>query len=407
MTPAHPADPFQSGPSDQPRKLRSVWSVPGYVPALIAVAAAFGSWGMLLPVVPVAVLDSNGSAALAGASTGVFMIATVITQLFMPRLLRRFTYRSAIGVSAVLLGVPPLLLDLSFSPAMVLAVSVVRGIGFGAMTVSESAIIPELVPRELLGKATGIFGASGGLAQMITLPLGLAVAERVGYTPVWWLALAIAAAGGLACLWIPPVRGVKSDPVADGAFAGSAWRALAAPALAMAAASVAFSLIANFLPAAARDLGIARGTALGGVLLAVVNLAVMVARLVAGSVADRRGEPGALMILGQGFALVGMLGFAGCLAFGAEALWLLIPALLYGAGFGIVQNEALLTMFHRLPASKVGQASAVWNISFDGGQGIGSFLFGAVIVGIGAPWSFVLGAGLILAGLLTGLRSRP
>ena len=86
--------------------VKSVWSAPGYIPALIAVAAAFGSWAMLLPVIPVAVLDSSGSPALAGGSTGVFMVATVITQLFMPRVLRRFTYRSVIVVSAVLLGVP-------------------------------------------------------------------------------------------------------------------------------------------------------------------------------------------------------------------------------------------------------------------------------------------------------------
>lgn len=364
-----------------------------------------------MPVVPVAVLDSSGSAALAGASTGVFMLATVITQVFMPRLLRRFSYRSAIMVSAVLLGVPALLFELSMSPAMVLAVSVVRGVGFGAMTVSESAIIPELVPRDMLGKATGIFGASGGLAQMITLPLGLFIGERVGYLPVWILALLIAGAGFASCFFIPPVKGAPADPVMEGAVSAPTWKLLLLPSMALAIGSLAFSLIANFLPAAARDLGVASGTALGGVVLAVVNLAVMLARISAGNVADRRGGPGTLMIPFQICLAVSLFLFAWCLATGASQWWLVAAALLFGAGFGVVQNESLLTMFHRLPQSKVGHASAVWNISFDGVQGIGSFFFGAVIAGVGAAGSFALSGAIVVAGVLLAvagaLKSRP
>ena len=194
--------------------MNSVWEAQGFIPTLVAVAAAFGSWALLLPVVPVAVLDAGGSHALAGASTGVFMAATVLTQVFMPRLLRTFTYRSAIAVSAVLLGVPALAFIWSMDPAVVLAVSVVRGVGFGAMTVAEAAIIAELVPRKFLGKASGVFGASSGSAQMIALPLGLFVSEHFGYSPVWIIALAIAAVGGLACAGIPPLKGAQPDPVA-------------------------------------------------------------------------------------------------------------------------------------------------------------------------------------------------
>lgn len=380
-------------------EVSSVWKAPGFIAALVAVAAAFGSWGMLLPVVPVAVLDAGGSPALAGASTGVFMLATVITQVFMPRLLRRFSYRSAIATSAVLLGIPALFFELSMAPAAVLAISVVRGIGFGAMTVSESAIIAELVPRRLLGKATGVFGASGGMAQMLTLPLGLWISERIGYGPVWLIALGIAAAGFISCVWIPPVKGSPGDPVMEGAVSAPIWKLVLIPALALALGSLAFSLIANFLPAAARDLGIADGTALGGVILAVVNLAVMVARLVAGSIADHRGEPGTLLIPFQICLAASMFMFAWCLWAGASQSWLLVAALLFGAGFGVVQNESLLTMFHRLPQSKVGHASAVWNISFDGGQGLGSFFFGLIIIATGAPGSFVASGVIVAAGI--------
>ena len=73
---------------------------------MVAVAAAFGAWSILLPVVPLAVLDSGGSATLAGASTGAFMAATVITQTLTPRMLRTFGYRPVMAAAALLLGVP-------------------------------------------------------------------------------------------------------------------------------------------------------------------------------------------------------------------------------------------------------------------------------------------------------------
>lgn len=377
----------------------SVWAAPGFIPTLIAVAAAFGSWALLLPVVPVAVLDAGGSHALAGASTGVFMAATVLTQVFMPRLLRKFSYRSAIAFSAVLLGVPSLAFMWNMDPSVVLSLSVLRGIGFGAMTVSEAAIIAELVPRSLLGKASGVFGASSGSAQMIALPLGLFLSERIGYGPVWILALVIAAVGGLACAGIPPIKGAQPDPVANGAVSAPTWKLVLVPTLALAIAAVAYSLIANFLPAAARDTGITSGTALGGLILAVINLAVMGARIFTGVIADRRGEPGTLMIPFQIAAAVGMFGFAACLASSAHPAWLVVSAVLFGAGFGAVQNESLLSMFYRLPQSKVSHASAVWNVGFDGGQGIGSFLFGGLIAGLGAAGAFAVSGVVVVAGI--------
>lgn len=61
-----------------------MWKSPGFVAVLVAVAAAFGSWSLLLPVVPLAVLNNGGSSAVAGATTGIFMAATVITRFSLP-----------------------------------------------------------------------------------------------------------------------------------------------------------------------------------------------------------------------------------------------------------------------------------------------------------------------------------
>ena len=88
--------------------LTNVWRARGLIPVLVAVASAFAAWALLLPVVPTNVIDDGQPTSLAGLSTGVFMLATVITQVFTPRVLRTLGYRRVIAVSSLLLGVPAL-----------------------------------------------------------------------------------------------------------------------------------------------------------------------------------------------------------------------------------------------------------------------------------------------------------
>ena len=66
--------------SEELEQIDSVWKAPGLKPTLVAVFCAFGGWALLLPVIPLAIIDNGGSDGLAGLSTGVFMGATVLTQ---------------------------------------------------------------------------------------------------------------------------------------------------------------------------------------------------------------------------------------------------------------------------------------------------------------------------------------
>ncbi|QPK82644.1 MFS transporter [Corynebacterium qintianiae] len=370
----------------------SPWRARGLVATLVAVAAAFGAWALLLPVVPTAVLDSGGSETLAGGSTGAFMAATVITQLFVPRLLRRYGYRAVIAVASLLLGLPALGYALGMDPVIVLAVSVVRGIGFGALSVAEAAIITELVPLRLLGRTTGIFGLSVGFSQMVALPSGLALAEQVGYEPVYILATVIGLAGLAVCLQIPEVPQADPDMADLTSVRVPLWRLVAVPMLALTLVTTAYGAVTNFLPVSVRDLDPTAGAAFGGILLAVMNFAAMISRYYAGVVLDRRGIPGTVLIPFQVCAAIGIFTIAAVLWMEASVWWLLLAAFLYGAGFGAVQNESLTMLFYRLPKSKASEASAMWNVSFDSGTGLGSTIYGMMLASMSmAPMFGVAG----------------
>ncbi len=387
---------------------KSVWAVAGFKETMIAVVSAFGAWSVLLPVVPLAVLDAGGTATLAGATTGVFMLATVLTQMLTPMLLRQWGYRPVMAMSALLLGVPALGHMLGDAAPIALGFSALRGIGFGALTVSESALIGEISPRRLLGKATGIFGLCVGAAQMAFLPVGVAIAGAVGYNAVYLLAAALGLLGFGTSVLVPKIKAAplgSSDP-ADTTPRAPMWKLVLVPALALTSFSVSYGVASNFISPAVRELDPERGAVLGGLMLSVIGGSGMIARYIAGVVADRVGQPGTLMIPAQTFTVVGVGLIAAVLNQQWPVWWLVLGAVLYGAGFGIVQNEALLSMFDRLPRERLSEGSAVWNIFYDGGTGLGSTVLGAVVALTGYDGAFATGAAIIALGLLMTLADR-
>jgi MFS family permease len=57
--------------------------------------------------------------------------------------------------------------------AGVLAVTLLRGVGFGIITVGFAALIVELAPPERRGEALGLFGVAMTLPTIFSNPLGL------------------------------------------------------------------------------------------------------------------------------------------------------------------------------------------------------------------------------------------
>ncbi|WP_040353650.1 MFS transporter [Corynebacterium caspium] len=384
-----------------------MWQISGYIPTLIAVACAFGAWSLLLPVVPTAVLDSGGGEALAGATTGIFMATTVLTQIFTPAALRRWGYTPVMVVAASLLGVPALghLFGMTAVPALLF--SAIRGVGFGALSVSDSALIAEIVPVRLLGKATGMLGVFIGFSQMIFLPLGLAIAHSsLGFNAVYIIAAIVALIAGFMCLRIPRLYPAKPEVAGENRLNSprvATWKLVTVPAIAMATIAMSFGAISSFLPVAVRELDPHAGVIIGGVILSIVGGVSMLFRYLSGMVADRLGRPGSTMIIGQVLGFFGALLLALTLQQGWSIWPLVLGSIFFGAGFGFVQNESLLFMFSRLPRTQISAASALWNGSYDAGTGVGSFALGAVAAYFAYQGAFGAGALLIFFGLVVTL----
>ena len=180
-----------------------------------------------------------------------------------------------------------------------------------------------------------------------------------------------------------------------GRRAGLAGLALAgrlAPAMIiMISVALAFGVISTFLSPTLDDVA-GSGAGVAGLALALIGAMVVVGRTAAGARADRVG-PGDYIPVGMAAAALGVAGI-GLLALVEAPVWtFLIAAVVFGFGFGAIQNESLMGSFQRLPKSQLGTASAGWNISFDSGTGLGAIVLGFFAFA-GYPVMFFIAAGI-------------
>lgn len=348
----------------------------------------------------------------AGSVTGVFMAATVVSQLGVPRVLRAIGHRRALVLGCFALGLPAAVLPLSPELPLLVAVAVVRGVGFGLLTVTGAALVADLVPVAQRGRATGIYGVAVGVPQLVLLTGGVGAWATLGPTPVL-LAGAVAPLIALPALRFLPRRLPASSPAEAPARGevppdrGELARRSAGPWAVMAVCAAAAGGVITVLPLTGE-------TTLAALALFVLTAAQLAGRSLSGELVDRTGRAGlvtpvalAAVAVGAGLVALGVGAAAG--PAGACWGWVLIGAAGVGAGFGAAQNDTLVTLFARAGPARTGAASSVWNTAYDSGTGLGATVLAAVLGGVGASASFVVAGAaclLVLPVAVAGARVR-
>src|SRR5690625_737623 len=94
---------------------------------LILTAAGFVRFAARRPVAPLLAFTGGANEAGSGLVNGMLMFATILTQPFVPALLRRFGTGRVLAAGRVLLNGPSLLHLVSSDRQWILALSVLRG----------------------------------------------------------------------------------------------------------------------------------------------------------------------------------------------------------------------------------------------------------------------------------------
>jgi len=368
----------------------------------LAEFCALTSFYLLLSVTPLYAARAGAGSAGAGLVTGALLLGTVAAELASSKLMNRYAYRTLVVAGLVLMGIPALALLAGGPLAVVAAVSIVRGFGFGLCTVVLGALTAMLLPPQRRGEGLGLYGVVASLPGVLALPSGVWLAGHYGFAVVLVLTAATALGPLAAFRWLPgtadprAASGRRDADLPPGLLAGLRQPGELRLALIFAASTVAAGVVVSFLPLAAGSSG--NVAAIG---LLAQALTATIGRWWEGYYGDRHGHL-RLLVPGLVIASAGMVAM----------IWLASPAAviagmsLFGAGFGIIQNATLALMIDRMPASGLGTASALWNLAYDAGYGAGPVVFGLFVGYTGYPAAFALTGLLTLAALPAAQRER-
>lgn len=390
----------------------SLWRLPAM--QLLAVYTLVGFTGMFatMSALPAWLADGGTSTSIAGLVTTTLLVTTIAAQSAVPALTRRFGLATVLGAGCVFLGLPSLGLLHDGGLWWVLAISAVRGIGFGAITVLGSMLTARVAPPERRGEAIGIYGLAIAVPNVAAVAGGVALVSA-GYFPI------VALLGAVPLLGLVTVRPLERaagpDPDAQGAPANAAEvqavrrsrqaarMAALGPAVVLMVVTLTSSGFLTYLPIV-RPHG-----ALASVAILVWGITESVARWGVGPLADRIGLrqllPGAsatnivgILLVALGLTAAGTMGTV-ILAVGAAIL---------GVGFGAVQNLTLLAAFEQARQRETATVSAVWNIGFDAGTGSGAALVGPLMPWLGPAGAIAAPALLVAASSPLAIRAgRP
>ncbi|MFF2809260.1 MFS transporter [Streptomyces sp. NPDC058000] len=367
-------------------------------PVILLLLVSFGSFigfYLLLSVVPLYVASGGAGAEGAGLATGAMMFATVLVELAVARLVARFGYRAVVSGGLLLLGASAAALTVSRGMPVVLAVCLLRGAGLAIVAVAGPALIAELVPAERRGEGLGLYGVVVGVPAVIGLPLGVWLSDHIGFRQVFLISAGISLVTLAAAAGLPAQRGRSERH--SGMLSGLPGSGLAGLTVVFAAVTLAAGVLETFLSLAMP----AESHAIVPVALLVQTAVTPLARWGAGRLGDRRGS-GRLVVPA---VLTAAVGTAGLVRMGSP-LAVISGMALFGVGFGIAQNATLALMLERVPRSEFGKVSALWNLAYDGGFGVGAVGFGLLAGPVGYPTGFGVTALVLFAAIAPARRDR-
>ncbi|MEY9862821.1 putative MFS family arabinose efflux permease [Catenulispora sp. GAS73] len=354
------------------------------------------SFYLLLSVTPLLAAAAGAGSAGAGLVNGSLLAGTVAAELVSSAVMRHFANRTVLAVGAVLMGLPTLALHSGSTLGIIIAVSSVRGFGFGLSTVVAGAMAAELVPPERRGEGFGLFGMMATVPAVVALPMGLWFAGHFGSSVV----IVATAVTGLVPLvvfpWLSDATEQRWKSSASRRHTASGQQTLSdilrqraqlRLGLIFAASTVGAGVVVSFLPLAG---GISKNLAAAGLLAQAVTAAL--GRWWAGRSGDRNGHA---RLLAPALAITSLAMAA--LLWPTSPIAVIAGMSVFGAGFGIVQNATFALLIEGASTSGVGAASALWNLAYDVGYGAGPAAFGLVVSHTGYPAAFVMTGALMLA----------
>ena len=329
-------------------------------------------WANMLSVsYPFYVIHLGGTELLVGVAAGGFFMASLVMRPISGWMMDNVSRSSLLVIGVAFLIAAMLLLLLFPALAIVLIVRIISGILFAGATTSSTTNACDAIPPSRFGEGLGFLGLSNTLATALGPLAGLAIIGSLGYHYLFAACICVLL---LAALFM---RGFIYKKIGQDDSQGrkkiklsSLFNADALPAsVVMLFSALPFGGVTVFIALYGEYYNLGSGAWF----YALLAIGTGSTRLLAGRIADRKGESPMIMTGNLCFLL------ALALLLPDSSACYYISGLFFGVGFGI-SIPAMQSMAMRIsPPGKRGSASSTYQSSYDISAGLGGLLAGGLV----------------------------
>lgn len=356
---------------------------------LLGTLMFYSSLFYLLSVLPDYVDSIGGAKWQVGLIVGGISVVPLVLRPVVGRWSDAGHRRRLMRIGLGTLAASFLLMALSENLWSLFALRIAQGIGMTMFPTAAASLVAELSPLPRRAEGLSLFGMAGGLAQIATPALGVAIAQLWGFEAVFLLAAATTAA---TLLIVQPIKepAVHAPTGASGKGALIPAAALFPALVYLLTVGLSFAAAATFLPL----LGNERGLGNVGLFFLVAGAANILTRPIAGRIADRVGRS-ATIVPGLAATVASMWLLTA--TFAPPMLW--TSGLLLGIGVGAAHTGLFALTVDRVSASERGRATAVFQLASDISASLGGLLLGVVAGGLDVAAVYWITGAVGLAGL--------
>ena len=353
---------------------------------VVATAAnALNGFGqqMLTATLPIYVLSLGGTPADAGLVSGAMAFTAMLLRPLIGYITDIWRRRPLVIIGTSCYALASLIyLSAGSIPALV-AGRVLHGYGLCNYTTASNAYLADIAPPRRRAEAIGIFTTAQSVGVVVSPALGFVIIQALGFQWLFTLTAGLALTAVALSLF---ARERRARPTAKRAPWSPRTGLIALSALPVAWSAVClgvgFGPLGAFIAIFARSRGIENP----GVFFTVQALALIVARMLSGRVADRKGRafvmvPGVLLAA----SAIAILPLAHSLPV------FLVSAAVFGLGFGAAQPATMALLVDQVSSDQRGLALSTYFLGYDLGISLGSIGLGAAsqYLGLDAVWIII------------------
>ena len=352
-----------------------------FILALVITIGVTRACNLLLSTISIYAKQITSTDAYAGVMTGAFTLAALFIRIVAGKMLDKIGRRKVLmfGVGITVLSTVAYLLTNNIY--IIIFLRVMQGVGFGISSTAIATIVTDVTPESRMLEGIGYSGVGITITTAIGPSIALAlVGENYDKFNVLFIVTAAVALFTILLsfkLSYKEVVSKKEEGTCDGE--GISISKIIIPSIVLFIAAVAESTILAF----AALYGIELGFSNIGLFFTINAMGILASRLFINQIVNKLGTN---VVVSSGVLIFAASIFG--IAVTKTYIMLIIMGFLCGVMVGSLLPIVNLLILDSASKSSRGMANAIYYALIDGGYGIGSIMWGQVVVACGYRWIY-------------------